>query len=164
MGNCGGKAQTSNVVSQPSDLPPESLKPDSEPNKVEPPKEIAPANVKPPKAEREVERTETTDSNVLKVASPPVPTATSQSLKVNGTEATPTEAETHPERKKLSVVTTQTSSDDNRALGVTQPPTPQQVAAAQRIQRLARNKSAWRIAEVEREWKVNCTEHVSTYH
>jgi serine/threonine-protein phosphatase with EF-hands len=34
------------------------------------------------------------------------------------------------------------------------PPTPRQLAAAQRIQRLARTKSAWRLAEVEREWKV----------
>jgi hypothetical protein len=34
------------------------------------------------------------------------------------------------------------------------PPTPQQLAAVQRIQRLARTKSAWRLAEAEREWKV----------
>lgn len=34
------------------------------------------------------------------------------------------------------------------------PPTPQQLAAVQRIQRLARIKSAWRLAETERDWKV----------
>jgi hypothetical protein len=34
------------------------------------------------------------------------------------------------------------------------PPTPQQLIAIQRIQRLARNKSAWRLAEAERDWKV----------
>jgi hypothetical protein len=34
------------------------------------------------------------------------------------------------------------------------PPTPQQLVAIQRIQRLARNKSAWRLAEAERDWKV----------
>jgi hypothetical protein len=33
-------------------------------------------------------------------------------------------------------------------------PTPQQIAAVQRIQRLVRNKSAWRLAQEEREWRV----------
>jgi hypothetical protein len=33
--------------------------------------------------------------------------------------------------------------------------TPKQLAAVTRIQRLVRNKSAWKLAEAEREWKVS---------
>ena len=51
---------------------------------------------------------------------------------------------------------------ENSQKDSTSPPTPQQIAAVQRIQRLVRNKSAWKLAQAEREWKVNS--HSSSCH
>jgi hypothetical protein len=47
-----------------------------------------------------------------------------------------------------------TNHENNQKDSPAAPPTPQQIAAVQRIQRLVRNKSAWKLAQAEREWKV----------
>mmetsp|Transcript_2397 Transcript_2397/g.3666 ORF Transcript_2397/g.3666 Transcript_2397/m.3666 type:complete len:753 (-) Transcript_2397:205-2463(-) len=51
-------------------------------------------------------------------------------------------------------VNTNTDGEITSNVSLNHPPTPQQLAAVQRIQRLARNKSAWKLAQAEREWKI----------
>ena len=154
MGNCGGKGQAGDIVLQPSDLPSQSSNSDSTPVFVQPSNESATPTSKQSNVETKFE---TTDSNPLESALPAPSTETSEEVIKKDSETSSNSM--RPTKKKLAVATNQSmaDSDDNRVLGVSQPPTPQQIAAAQRIQRLARNKSAWRIAEVEREWKVHCT-------
>lgn len=60
-------------------------------------------------------------------------------------------------KQNSSNLSIKTKTDEKDSI-LNTPPTPQQLAAVQRIQRLARNKSAWRLAQQEREWRV-CIPH-----
>lgn len=85
---------------------------------------------------------------------PPIPESTPRPKSPLRLEVSTAEIDkAEPSQKVSKPISKQDSLDRIKSL-FNDPPTPQQLAAVQRIQRLARTKSAWRLAETERDWKV----------
>jgi hypothetical protein len=155
MGNCGGKSDPGDIITQPTELPSKS-EPDPKQTKKEVSEDKVIVAKELPKENREVRKPESTKPSPEKARQVPAPVV--EPSKAAESPAPKREPETMKKASPNLTVNTlaaaATVAAENKALGVSQPPTPQQLAAVQRIQRLARNKSAWKLAEVEREWKV----------